>query len=93
MNSLIEHHNVNQFVKKITLEWPGSIERYCFKTDQLVFVYMSKGICSDRFAAELMPKAGMFVDFSMPVMLIFMDNEGEGATKVCFNGDWSKNGG
>ncbi|MCZ4222611.1 hypothetical protein [Pedobacter rhodius] len=85
MNTIIENQKIKSFFKKMDLEWPDKIERISFKTEDLIFVHLQDNISPVEFAESLMPKVKVFVDFSTPIKICFLNTEGEGNSSLVFN--------
>ncbi|WP_316829629.1 hypothetical protein [Pedobacter aquatilis] len=85
MNPIIEKQKIKVFFQKMDLEWPGQIDRVSFKTEDLIFVHLQEHISPVEFAESLMPKVKVFVDFSTPIKICFLNIDGEGNSSLVFN--------
>jgi len=85
MKTIIENQKIKSFFQKMDLEWPGKIERVSFKAQDLVFVHLQDDISPMEFAESLMPKVEVFIDFSSPIKICFLNSDGEGNSSLVFN--------
>ncbi|RZL25273.1 MAG: hypothetical protein EOO96_23020 [Pedobacter sp.] len=85
IKAVIEKQKIKSFIKKLDLEWPGKIDRVSFKSEDLVFIHLQDDVPPVEFAESLIPKVNVFVDFSAPLKICFLNTDGEGSSSMVFN--------
>ncbi|MDN3587561.1 hypothetical protein QWY86_12840 [Pedobacter aquatilis] len=85
MNRLIQRHNTHAFIDKIKLEWPGFIEAARHMNERLVFIQLLEKADAYAFTSSLMPKLGALVDFSHPLEIFILNNDGVSLEHLRFN--------
>lgn len=72
-------------MRKIELEWPDCIDYLSWETSQEVFVYLHKGLSVSEFVRSLMPKIGMFVDFTSTLIVRYLQHDEQEQQAQAFN--------
>jgi hypothetical protein len=76
LHTIIERQKIGIFVRKIELEWPDCIDYLSWETSQEVFVYLNESLSVSGFVQSLMPKIGMFVDFTSTLIVRYLQQNG-----------------
>ncbi|WP_316824081.1 hypothetical protein [Pedobacter miscanthi] len=76
MENLKEETKIKAFLTRIKAEWPGVVERFEFKTGNVIYVHLKEGISSMDFLGKLSRQVERFVDFSMPIILYHIESDG-----------------
>lgn len=76
MDTLKDEKKITAFLNKIKSKWPGTVERFEFKTATVIYVHLKEGISSIDFLSSLSRQVEKLVDFTMPIILYHIESDG-----------------
>ena len=73
VNAIIEMQKVRTFMRKLDLEWNSQVKSCVLVGFGEINIYLRYGLLPVDFASDLMPRAGMFIDFHTAVSVRILD--------------------